>query len=63
MREKSLTNNQQRRLKMNTDPQTETCVPHTDMQCYDAVPGEPVVTPETEAAQWVADAMTDWYNS
>ena len=48
---------------MNTDPQTETCVLHTDMQCYDAVPGEPVVTPETEAAQWVADAMTDWYNS
>jgi len=41
----------------------ETYAPQSaDMHCYDAVPGEPVVTPETEAAQWVADAMTDCYN-
>ena len=40
----------------------EQYTPQTDLHCYDGVPGEPVVTPETEASQWVSDAMFDAYN-
>jgi hypothetical protein len=40
----------------------EQYTPQTDLQCYDGVPGEPMVTPETEASQWVSDAMFDAYN-
>jgi hypothetical protein len=39
----------------------EEFTPQAD-QCYDGVPGEPVVTPEAEAVQWVSDAMFDAYN-
>ncbi len=39
----------------------EEFTPQADLS-YDGVPGEPVVTAEAEAAQWVSDALFDAYN-